>query len=419
MIDINWNNFRAKFNEKENKVFESLAYLLFCVEFNMKKGIFRFKNQTGIETEPIAVGDKVIGFQAKYYDTKLSDHKNDILDSLKKAKSKNPDLTSIFVYTNQELSESTRKTKKKSQFLIDIEAAIIEIGIEIEWRVPSHFEIQLALPANKYIAEYFFSLGKNIVDFLNELHNHTENILSPIRSEVSFQAKTIKIDRLNLVEKLNSLPGPVTIISGEGGSGKTALIKDFFSTTTKPVYVFKAAEFNLAHIGDLFSRFGSYSLTDFIEAHADETQKIVVIDSAERLADLENQDAFKELLSVLLKNKWQLFFTTRLSYLNDLSFQLLEIYRLNFEVIRIEKLNDEELIAAASANGFQLPENQKLRQLISNLFYLDEYLYQYKDIEKGANVAGFREVLWQKKIQNSSYKKIIFISQGSSVLSHW
>jgi hypothetical protein len=53
MIEINWNNFKAKFNGKETLSFESLAYQLFCFEFNIKTGIFRFKNQTGIETEPI------------------------------------------------------------------------------------------------------------------------------------------------------------------------------------------------------------------------------------------------------------------------------------------------------------------------------------------------------------------------------
>jgi hypothetical protein len=105
MIEINWNNFKAKFNGKESLSFESLAYQLFCFEFNIKIGIFRFKNQTGIETEPIQTETDCVGFQAKYHETKIADNKDDIIDSIKKAKNKNSKLTKIWFYLNQEFSE--------------------------------------------------------------------------------------------------------------------------------------------------------------------------------------------------------------------------------------------------------------------------------------------------------------------------
>ena len=71
IIKINWNIFKAKFYDKEQKSFEKLCYLLFCNEFNINTGIFRYKNQAGIETEPIEYDDKLIGFQAKFYETKI------------------------------------------------------------------------------------------------------------------------------------------------------------------------------------------------------------------------------------------------------------------------------------------------------------------------------------------------------------
>ncbi len=52
MQEINWHNFKAKFNEREQKAFERLCYLLFCDEHNKETGIFRYKNQIGVETEP-------------------------------------------------------------------------------------------------------------------------------------------------------------------------------------------------------------------------------------------------------------------------------------------------------------------------------------------------------------------------------
>jgi len=62
--------------------------MLFCYEHAIKNGISRFKNQTGIEMEPIDHNGEQIGFQVKFYDTKLSVNKDDIIESLKKAKAK-------------------------------------------------------------------------------------------------------------------------------------------------------------------------------------------------------------------------------------------------------------------------------------------------------------------------------------------
>ena len=100
MTEINWNNFKAKFNGKEQKSFERLCYLLFCGEFNQNIGLFRYKNQAGIETDPIQYNGKWIGFQSKFYETKIGDNKEDIKDSITKAKTKNPTLNKILFYLN-------------------------------------------------------------------------------------------------------------------------------------------------------------------------------------------------------------------------------------------------------------------------------------------------------------------------------
>ena len=49
---MNWKIFELNFDKKETWAFEQLSYLLFCEEFNNRIGLFRYKNQTGIETEP-------------------------------------------------------------------------------------------------------------------------------------------------------------------------------------------------------------------------------------------------------------------------------------------------------------------------------------------------------------------------------
>jgi len=409
MQKINWNNFKAKYNEKEQKCFERLCYLLFCSEFNINTGIFRYKNQTGIETEPIKVDDKLIGFQAKFYETKISENKEDIKDSIAKAKSKNKKLNKILFYLNKEFSESSKKDTKEPAYKTEIENYSKSQSIEIEWRVPSHFEAQLALDKNRTLAQHFFGLGKSVIDFVSELTQHTESILTPIHSKIEFEHYEIKIDRSHAIKKLKAIPNEssLVILSGEAGVGKTAVIKDFYNLIKEktPLFVFKATELNIPNINQLFTNYGQFTLFDFIKEHQDIDEKYIVIDSAEKLSDIEQQEVFKEFLSALLDNNWKIIFTTRYSYLDGLKFQFIEIYRVNFQSLNINSLTVEELIGLSENYSFNLPNNKRLLELLRIPFYLNEYLQNYGTLENTISFSDFKDILWNKQISKTTYRK--------------
>lgn len=409
MLAINWNIFKAKFNGKEQKMFENLSYLLFCVEFNQDTGIFRYKNQAGIETEPIEHEGKIIGFQAKFYETKISDNVKDIEDSIAKAKNKNPNLSKILFYINQEFSESTTKGQKEPQYKTNIEEYAAAKGLEIEWRVPSHFERQLVLENNISLAKHFFTLEKSTFDLMQDLIQHTESILAPIRSDIEFKGNVIKLDRSATLADLKIVlaKSSVLILSGRGGVGKTAVIKDFYSQVkeTTPVIMFKATEFNTFNINSFFNVYGNFTLTDFTAAYQRMEEKYIIIDSAEKLSDIEDQSAFQEFLSALIHNKWKVIFTTRYSYLDDLKFQLIEVYRLPFIPLNIEEIRGEELKDLSGKYCFNLPQNDRLLELLQNPFYLAEYLSEYENIESSASLFDFKNLLWNKQILKSAYRK--------------
>ena len=107
---VNWNTFSDRFFQKEQWAFENMAYFLFCSEYNNPIGLFRYKDQPGIETEPIEIDGVLYGFQAKYVSS-ISSEKRDIIDSIKKAKDYHPQLNKLVLYVNQELSKS-KKTKE-------------------------------------------------------------------------------------------------------------------------------------------------------------------------------------------------------------------------------------------------------------------------------------------------------------------
>lgn len=406
---MNWKIFGLKYDKRETWAFEQMSYLLFCAEFNIRIGLFRYKNQTGIETEPIEKDGKFYGFQAKYYTTSISDNKEDIIDSIKKAKSKNSHLNELYLYINQELSESTTKSKKKPQYQLDIEKSAKKVGISIQWRVPSHFELQLSLPENRYLYDIFFSLEPSEGNLIDEVYKHNENILQAIQTEIPFGDKQIKIDRSFIVEgiAIASQKKKNIIISGEGGCGKTAILKEFYNLYFKkiPICVFKANELNAKHINDIFQFDNRFTFAQFLNSFKDEPIKIFVIDSAEKLAEISNNDILTALIQKLKENDWNIIFTTRYAYLNDLTFHIKENYQLSFEVNDIPLIGVDKLKLISEEFKFSLPDNQKFVERLRNLFYLSEYVQQYSSLDKKGNFKGFIDLLWKKRIQNNIVQK--------------
>lgn len=418
---MNWKIFGVKYDKQETWAFEQMSYLLFCAEFNNRVGLFRYKNQTGIETEPIEKDGKFYGFQSKYYTTLIADNKEDIIDSIKKAKSQNKQLDELYLYINQELSKSTTKSKKKPQYQLDIEKAAKTAGISIQWRVPSNFELQLSLPENKYIHDVFFSLDPNEGNLLDEIYKHNENILQAIQTEITFGDKQIKIDRSSVVESIAnaSQKKKNIIISGEGGCGKTAIFKEFYNSYFKkiPICVFKANELNVNHINDIFHIDHKFTFAQFLNAYKDEPLKIFVIDSAEKLAEISSNDILTTLIQKLKENAWNIIFTTRYAYLNDLTFLIKENYQLPFDVNDVSLIGTEELKSITDEFKFPLPDNQKFVERLRNLFYLREYVQQHSNIDKQGNYKEFIDLLWKKRIQNTVQKDNLHLEREKCIIS--
>ncbi|AEP88987.1 AVAST type 4 anti-phage nuclease Avs4 [Bacillus spizizenii] len=403
MIRPDWNIFKAKFSENPQNNFEWLCYLLFCEEFGKEFGIFRYKNQSGIETNPISVEKDVIGWQAKFYETTLSDHKSDLISTLIKSKRDYTDLSKIIFYTNGEWGQSHNPRNPEQndpQAKVDIENKARELDLQIEWRTASFFESPFVTVKNELMVRHFFSFEKSIVQLLSEKQAHAETILENIQTSMNYQGKKIEIDRDNFLDGILSAieNEHVLMVTGLGGVGKTAVIKRLYEDqkTNIPIYIFKASEFETNNIDNLF---GGYSLQDFTEVHKEE-KKLIVIDSAEKLLDLENTDPFKEFLSVLLKNKWKIIFTARSNYLSDLDMQFIDQYQVKPVKFYIETLSMEELIANSQAYNFNLPTDTKLLELLKNIFYLNEYLKFYSKDEV-IDYKNFKEKLWNKTIKKS------------------
>ena len=74
----------------------------------------------------------------------------------------------------------------------------------------------------------------------------------------------------------------------------------------------------------------NFSFDNFL-TYQNESIKIFVIDSAEKLAELAYNDILNYLIQKLKETGWSIIFTTRYSYLNDLTFHIKENYQLSYD----------------------------------------------------------------------------------------
>ena len=111
---IDWRIFETNFSADIRGAFQQLTEQLFCYEYKQPYGIFRFYNQPYIETMPIIVDTRTIGFQAKYFDasTKLSDKVEELCSAITGAHAKYPTLTHIVLYMHS--YQNLNKTRELS-----------------------------------------------------------------------------------------------------------------------------------------------------------------------------------------------------------------------------------------------------------------------------------------------------------------
>lgn len=408
MIEINWHVFSEKFKDSAAYKFEFLAYCLFSYEFNIQNGLFRYKNHPGIETAPIENNGEMVGFQAKFYSNNISDNKSDIIDSIKKAQEAYPQLKKILIYVHQDLTYNTQCVSAKPGYLTEIETVASSSGLSIEWRTRSHIELMLSKPENRYLAEYFFCLDGGVFAFTKALSERTKNIFSSIRSSIKFSSKEIKFSRQIVYEELKKCKGGnASILFGIGGVGKTAAVKDFYydQLDQYPVFILKTPEILDFFSPEKMAAGWSISIQDFLHIHTAFATKVFIVDSAEKMVDLNNIEPIQYFIAELLKNDWSIVFTTRTLYLEDLTYFVHENFHVPIEKIELSPIQEFELDKIAQTNKFRLSTNFRVNELLRIPFYLNAYLQAYSSqMETISDVYELKNTLLTRQVNGGNYK---------------
>lgn len=392
MIRPNWSIFESKFPDYED-AFEWFVTLLFCRELNIETPLEGYFNQAAIEKSPVpnSKGNGDIGFQAKYYKESLSKHTHDILKSINNTKKYYPSVNKYLFYTNTEWGQSRGKPPKGK---IDIEKHAKELGIEIEWRTTENFfKQEFVCKTNEDISEYFFTLDDTFLVNLKYFYEHTKQLFLNIDYKIQKNDKIIQINHSKELKELNEISKDAVVIHGEGGCGKSALTKLFMDNNPKFVFLgIKAIELsNCIDIKDIFHNCLPEKLSGFFESYEN---KFFIIDSAEKILDLIENNIFFQLISFLKKNKWKIIFSTRDNYFEALLYELTYSLCLSVHTINISGESEKELRRLLSKNDIKMPSDRKLIQLICNPFYLKYYIQFYSDESQSTDYQCFKTTLW-------------------------
>jgi len=214
---------------------------------------------------------------------------------------------------------------------------------------------------NEVSSLFKLSGGANFNDDIYKLQERGENIFAGIANTIS----SFHVDRHEQLAEISELYSECNFlfVTGARGTGKSGIVKDFISTKSKdvPVFYLRAEDLDKSHLNDVFTSFGMNSTLGQLEGcFSLLAEKILVIESLEKILELTCGNAFVDLLQYIKRQSgWSIIATGRDYAYQQLVFNYLQPSEIQFGSINIEGFTNDQIEQVCE----QVP---KLKPLISN-----------------------------------------------------
>lgn len=244
---------------------------------------------------------------------------------------------------------------------------------------------------------------------LRERGDHIFNGISTTIGGIHIQREE---DVVALEEALQS--SEFVFVTGERGAGKSGVVKDFISNRLGDLAAFylRAEDLDKSHLNDVFTAIGMKStlgeLTGQLSLVAN---KVLVIESAEKILELNYQAAFFDLLKFIKgQGGWKVIATGRDYSYQKIAFNYLQLCQISFSTINVGGFSTEQLDELYSQAPMLKPlvENKSLSAIIKIPFFTDLAM---RAINNGAIFGGadteseFRHVVWNTVISNDADRR--------------
>lgn len=248
---------------------------------------------------------------------------------------------------------------------------------------------------------YRYFSPKNVFPYFKEiqrLKTDSTIILSAFSNSIeSFHLKRSNISN-ELYESLNK--NQITIVTGKPGVGKSAKMKDFLLSELpkSSFFAFRADQFNQPHLANVLSKHGlNIALQDFFSCISLVPEKVIYLDSLEKLLEADHECAFKQLIESLKTFPDIKLIGSSRKYAIDLLTQKFGLS--NVGIVEIPQMSDEELevVTEIFPNTRTALLNEKLRPLLRSPKYLELLIKAIQKDDKDYslfNQTAFVKHLW-------------------------
>jgi hypothetical protein len=249
-------------------------------------------------------------------------------------------------------------------------------------------------------------------DDITRLRERGDYIFAAISSEV----KSFHIRRDDQLAKISEQFGNCGFIfvTGARGIGKSSIVKDFVATKSKdvPVFYLRAEDLDKSHLNDVFTSIGMHcTLGQIAGKFSLLKEKILVIESVEKVLELTYQNAFVDLLEYI-KNQtgWTIIATGRDYAYQQIAFNYLQPSGTQFNSINIDGFNKAQIdeICEHIPELKALTSNDLLVDLLKVPFFIE---IAVRAIDNGAKFhsgdteSDFRNTVWTSVISKETDRK--------------
>lgn len=242
---------------------------------------------------------------------------------------------------------------------------------------------------------------------LKKLKEHGDYIIEGIRSDIG----GVHIDRLEYFEKILEVAegDKFVFLTGERGCGKSGLIREFAEHMKDhaPVFCLRTEDLDKPHLDQVLSGIGlTSSLSELEAGFALIPKKYLLLESLEKLLELQNTAAFTDLIRFVQKNQgWTIIASGRDYAYQQITFNYLSTAGVKCSSLAIENFKDDEV--QRLCDSFELLQPLLNNRLLKNPFYAE---LAYRVAQTGTRFSSgdgereFKLVVWRDVISNEKVR---------------